>query len=47
MKKQNNKDWFDSHVIITTLDDDKELEDKIKKTLKESMKKRERAKQWY
>ena len=39
MKKQNKKDWFDSHVIITTLDDDKELEDKIKKTLKEDLNK--------
>lgn len=42
MKKQDKKDWFDSHVIITTLDDDKELEDTIKKTLKKDLKKKEK-----
>ena len=40
MKKQYKKDWFDSHVIITTLDDDKELENKIRKNLKEKLKKK-------
>jgi hypothetical protein len=40
MKKQDKKDWFDSHVIITTLDDDKELENKIRKNLKEKLKKK-------
>jgi len=30
------KDWFDKHVTVMTLNDDKETEKKIKKSLKKA-----------
>jgi hypothetical protein len=32
-----NKDWFDSHVEVMTLNDDKEQEQKIKDSLKSTL----------
>ena len=32
-----NKDWFDTHVEVITLNDDKEQEQKIKDSLKNTL----------
>ena len=32
-----NKDWFDTHVEVMTLNDDKEQEQKIKDSLKSTL----------
>ena len=32
-----NKDWFDTHVEVMTLNDDKEQEQKIKDSLKNTL----------
>ena len=32
-----NKDWFDTHVEVMTLNDDKEQEQKIKESLKSTL----------
>ena len=32
-----SKDWFDKHVIVMTLDDDKKKEKKIKSAIKKAM----------
>jgi hypothetical protein len=36
-EKMTNKDWFDSHVEVMTLNDDKEQEQKIKDSLKSTL----------
>jgi|TARA_R100000501_G_C2619242_1_gene112618 hypothetical protein len=32
-----SKDWFDKHVIVMTLDDDKKKEKKIKSAIKKAI----------
>ena len=36
-EKMTNKDWFDTHVEVMTLNDDKEQEQKIKDSLKSTL----------
>tara|TARA_R110000824_G_scaffold242346_1_gene431029 strand:- start:268 stop:462 length:195 start_codon:yes stop_codon:yes gene_type:complete len=41
MKKQDkNRNWFDSHMIVMTLDNDKEKEKTIKSNLKKAFNKK-------
>tara|TARA_R100001244_G_C5066832_1_gene110323 strand:+ start:62 stop:256 length:195 start_codon:yes stop_codon:yes gene_type:complete len=41
MKKQDkNRNWFDDHMIVMTLDDDKEKEKTIKSNLKKASNKK-------
>ena len=36
-EKMTNKDWFDTHFEVMTLNDDKEQEQKIKDSLKNTL----------
>ena len=36
-KKNMNKDWFDTHIEVMTLNDDKVREKQIKKSLKNAL----------
>jgi len=38
------KDWFDKHVIVKTLNDDKDAEKKLTKEIKKIYEKRQREK---